>query len=863
MPAALTAAEARTRSGLLDVESYAVFLDLAGDAGTVRSRAEIRFRCRQPGAQTFADVTAATVSRVTLNSEELDPAAVSDGRLPLPPLPTDNVLVVETEYGRPRSGHGLSWFTDPAGGARYVLGMCFPTLAPGVFCCFDQPDLRADLTLTIAAPAGWDCVSNGAVTARPAPGEAGLWEFATVPAMKPYDLALCAGPYATVSEEEHQGSGGTVALSLRSRPRLTTSPGLAQVASIVRRTLAFYEQFLGVPCPYGKYDVLFTPDLRAIGVCLPGVMMISETTLERMAGPGDDLIPAVLAHEVAHLWFGCLVEGRWWDDLWLAEALATYLSYLACAQALGLDEPWAGFAARDQVAACQADSLPGTQPVSSPVATADDAMSRPAVITYMKGASVIRQLAALIGDEALRAGLSDYLTRYGGTTATLADLIGCWSTASGRDLGGWADEWLRSPGVNVLRPEVTLTHAGAIGSFAVVQEPSSQPAAPPGAPAPGAKPGQQGPQGPPGPLRTHKLVIGAYQQVGDQLRQVHRAEAELSGARTTVPGLAGLPAPDAFVLNAGGHAFARIRFDGRSLGALAACAMDVSDPVTEAVCWNAAWDMTVSGELPVSEFIALASRRLADAGPHAEPGELLQRAVTAADRYAPPGHRRHLRQRLADAALAGARRAVPGSRGQRGLATGFAASADTGGQLDLLRSWLAGRSLPGGVTAGVALRGQILMTLAARGLAREADLAACAADDPAGGEALLATCRGLFPTAEAKQAAWEGALASGQPPQLAVAHARGIWVPGQDDLLIGYRDRYFTQALPAAACHDPFNARRLATLLYPATLVHDATFAATDEALARDDLGDVLRGVLLDQRAILTQVRASRAAARG
>ncbi len=146
----------------------------------------------------------------------------------------------------------------------------------------------------------------------------------------------------------------------------------------------------------------------------------------------------VLAHETAHLWFGCLVEGRWWDDLWLAEAMATYLSYLACASDLGHDAPWAQFCMQGKADACRQDSLPGTLPVSSPVADAADALARPAAITYSKGAAVIRQLAALIGDEAMRDGLHRYLTRFGGATASLADLAGCWSQASGRDLTGWS-----------------------------------------------------------------------------------------------------------------------------------------------------------------------------------------------------------------------------------------------------------------------------------------------------------------------------------------------------------------------------------------------------------------------------------------
>ena len=152
-----TEAEARERAALLDVESYAVFLDLAADPERVRSRVEIRFRCREPGAATFADLRASAVNRVTCNGLNLDPAlALSGGRLHLPGLAGSTCSRSRRSPAYSRDGRGLSRFADPADGATYTFGHCYPTSAPSVFCCFDQPDLRADLTLTVTRPAGWD-----------------------------------------------------------------------------------------------------------------------------------------------------------------------------------------------------------------------------------------------------------------------------------------------------------------------------------------------------------------------------------------------------------------------------------------------------------------------------------------------------------------------------------------------------------------------------------------------------------------------------------------------------------------------------------------------------------------------------------
>jgi aminopeptidase N len=258
-----TEAEAKTRAGLIDVGSYAVFLDLATDPGTVRSRAEIRFRCRQPGAATFADLHASAVNRVTCNGKGLDPAAaLSDGRLHRPGLAAGNVLTVDAELGYSPAGRGLTRFADPADGVDYALGYGYPTSAPSMFCCFDQPDLRADMTLTVSTPAGWECVANGVVTDRPAKGEAGTWRFATVPAMKTYDLAVCAGPYVTSSDQDYRGAGGAVRISVRTRRTLAGSSGLTRVGGVVRQALAACERTLGVACPYRRPHHLVTRPLK-------------------------------------------------------------------------------------------------------------------------------------------------------------------------------------------------------------------------------------------------------------------------------------------------------------------------------------------------------------------------------------------------------------------------------------------------------------------------------------------------------------------------------------------------------------------------------------------------------------------------
>lgn len=377
--AALTEVEARTRAGLLDVDSYEVFLDLT--VQPVRSRTETRFRCREPGAASFADLAAGSVLGAVLNGRRLDPPA--DGRLALPGLGADNVLTAEAEVAWSRSGQGLTSFTDPADGATYVTLTCYPSSAPGVFCCFDQSDLTATMTLSVAVPDGWECIANGPVTQRPSEGRPGLWQFAPVPAMAPCEVPLCAGPLVT--EWHGDGGGGHVAMTVRRRRSLGGADGVAGLGTfgeLSRRAIEQYERLLGVPCAFPKYDIVAVPDLAALAESMPGLMLVNESLLARMIDPDDDKVAIVAAHEVAHLWFGCLVGARWWDDVWLDEAMATYLCYTIMSDPVDagtpdMAGPWTAFCYRHELAAYRADELPGAEPVSAPVASATEALAKP------------------------------------------------------------------------------------------------------------------------------------------------------------------------------------------------------------------------------------------------------------------------------------------------------------------------------------------------------------------------------------------------------------------------------------------------------------------------------------------------------
>jgi aminopeptidase N len=794
----LTQDEAIARARAIEVDSYDVFLDLAAEP--VLSRTEVRFRWLRPGVSTFAELRTQGVRGVTLNGVTLPPPEDGRLRLSLAGGGDQAVLVVEADAGYSQEGRGLSRFTDPADGASYVMALCYPDCGPELFCCFDQPDLTATFRFAVRVPDGWECVANGRLARR----EGDVYTFTPVSGMRPYDLTFCAGPFSAAARTE----AGRTEVTVRHRQSLLGQAAVASLprfAGYARDAIAWYAGSLRVPCPYPVYDIVFVPDLAAMALSVPGLMVVNEKLLGRPDGSGDQHSAMVCAHEVAHLWFGALVGPRWWDDVWLDEAIATYLSYAALAAVAGVSESlsWTGFAYTDKPVAYKADELPSREPVSSPVSTATQGRDKPFGILYVKGASVIRSLAALIGDDALRRGLSDYLTRFAFSSATLDDLVRCWSRASGQDLVGWAEQWLRAEGTTAIRLD---------GNGAVVQDVP----------------------------RRQRIGIGLYDLDGDgQLHRRSLVHAELDGERTVV---AGLTSADAVVLNDQDLSYTRTRFDVRSARALAAAACQVGDPLSEAVCWNGFWLLVTSGELPAAQFADMVCRRLQAGGlPEVGVETLLSRAVEAADAWAPPRQRAGLREQIA----AGTRTAAGDARK---LLIGFAASAQADDQLAVIGAWLAGQDLPDGLALDAELRTRILFTLAARGLARREDIDALPRLDPVTGEVNRAACLAMQPDLAAKEAAWTVALSPDEPARIAQACAAGIWVPGQEELMTGYYDRYFTEALPALAARRQRPKARLSRLLFPATLVSEAAIEAANAAEPPDN---VLRLAVAEQATIM------------
>jgi aminopeptidase N len=831
----LTREEAAARADLLAVRSYDLELDLtgAGDGTHFESTARIRFTCRSPGAGTFVELKDATARDVTLNGVTVDPSSLVDNRLPLSGLAADNELVVRATMAYSNSGEGLHRFVDPADGAVYLYAQSFLDDAQRIFACFDQPDLKAPVRLTVSAPPDWEVAGNGAGT-RVGPGR---WEFAATPALATYLVSLLAGPYH-VRRDAHDG----IDLGLYCRRSLGEhlDRDAAEVFGITAACFDRYHEMFGVRYPFGKYDQAFVPEFNAGAMENAGLVTFRDEYVFRSAVTDSERQERaeVIAHELAHMWFGDLVTMRWWDDLWLNESFAEYMGYRVVVEATRFTGAWTDFAVGRKGWGYAADQRPSTHPVAPE--SLDDAglaLLNFDGISYAKGAGVLRQLAAWIGDEVFLAGLRTHFTRHAFGNATLDDWLDSLSQGSERDLRGWADVWLRRAQVNTLRPRVSLGPDGRYAAVEVVQTaPEDHPT-----------------------LRPHRIGVGVYS--GGSLR--HRVLVDLDPAVddgvTAVPELVGVEAAELLLVNDGDLSYAKIRFDEATLAALPRTLPALTDPLARALVWGAVLDAVRDAEMPVADLIALCAVALPEETELTVFRDVVRFATTSAvDQYLAPADQTAARATLGRACRQVLESAEPGGDRQLVAARGFAACAD-GDDAERLRSWLDG-SAPAGLRMDEEMRWAALVRLASLGLLSAAEIEAeYERDRSAQGAEYAATCRAARPDPAAKAEAWRSIVTDdGLSNRIVRAGAVGFWRPGQEELTRAYVPRYFVEMPDMVARRSPQVAWEVAHEAFPRYAVDAETVAAAERLLAAPDLNPVLARVVADQADDLRRALAAR-----
>jgi aminopeptidase N len=849
--------EARERAALLSVDGYDVSLDLrsavgdqAGDGPrTFRSVTTIRFRCNEPGATSFADLIAPSVTAVSLNGRDLDPGAVFDGsRIALEDLAADNELVVDAQCAYSRTGEGMHRFVDPEDGEVYLYTQYEPADSRRVFANFEQPDLKAPFRFEVRAPEGWVVWSNGAGSESD-----GVWRFAETKPISTYITCVVAGPYHYVTDSyERVFEDGTrleIPLGALCRKGLAPHFDSDDVFLVTKQGLDFFHDHFDYPYPFGKYDQAFVPEYNLGAMENPGLVTFREEFIFRgkVTQASYEGRANVILHEMAHMWFGDLVTMVWWDDLWLKESFADFMGTFANVGATRFKDAWITFANRRKAWAYRADQLPSTHPITADIRDLQDAKLNFDGITYAKGASVLKQLVAYVGQDAFLEGARRYFKRHAYGNTRLGDLLSVLEETSGRDMGAWARSWLQTAGVNSLTPQVLLSAEGRVDELAVVQEAA-----------------ESHPE-----LRPHRVAVGLYRRTPEgALERYARAEVDVDGPRTVVAELAGAEAPELVLVNDDDLTYCKTRFDAGSLETLKSGLGDLTDPLARALCWSALWNMTRDALLPAREFIDIVLRF---AGRESDIGVLQMLhawAESAVVHYAAPEWRERGAGLLAEGAERELLAAEPASEQQLAWARFFARTAESPAGLDLLQGLLDGTAAIDGLTVDQELRWAFLQPLTVWGLADEKALAAeLARDDTASGKRHQVRCLAARPSEAVKAQAWAQVVESDALSNaLAEATISGFNQPSQRNLLEPYTEKYFAVIERVWQDRSIQIAMNTVSGLFPSLQDSRTTLDAADAWLAahedaapalrrlvlegRDDLARALRGQECDAQAV-------------
>jgi len=836
----LTRDEAAGRAARVGAIAYDLALALTAEETTYRGEARLAFAVRGTD-DLFLDFRGGTIERLEVNGTPVDRPDRPGARIVLPGelLAPDTRVRVVYENAYDRNGDGFHRFVDPVDGEVYIYSNFEPFEAHRLFPCFDQPDLKGTLAIRVTAPASWAVVSNNPVErVDEASDGRRTHRFVTTPPISTYLAAVIAGPYVGV-HAEHRG----IPLGVWSRRSVAPFVDADEIFAITRQGMDFYTALFSRPYPFAKYDQIFVPEFNAGAMENAGAVTFTEQHVYRDPPTETQRLgrAETILHELAHMWFGDLVTMRWWDDLWLNESFATYVSTRALADATRFEGAWRAFHADMKRWGYQADDRSTTHPISGVVADTDATFYNFDGITYGKGAAVLKQLVAWVGRDAFSAGLRVYFERHAWGNASLADFLAALEEGSGRDLGDWAQRWVETSSMNVLSAHWTVA-GGRIERLELVQEaPESHPT-----------------------LRPHALEIALVRAGQDGAAAVDVVAAQIDGAETWIAAAVGLPAPSLVFPNAGDHAYAKVMLDEVSRAALPDLLPRVADPLLRQLLWGSLWQMVRDGQHPSTAFLGL----IRDVLPRETDDQIVAAALDAARgaiaRYVPETRRVAAARAFVATALATLDAVRPGDLRRLWLRAAIGALGHPDDAARLLGALDATLPLPE-VALDQEMRWGIVTAASAFGLAGAADRITDerARDRTDRGERFALTAAVGAPDATTKAEAWARIHADGYGSlHRTRAAMAGFNHAHQAALLAPYVGAFFEAVPGVVSTHEHAFSSAYVARLFPTYRVEPGIVARA-RALVAADGGHLpaLRRLLLEEADDVERAIACRAVA--
>jgi aminopeptidase N len=584
--------------------------------------------------------------------------------------------VIEMSFASPiaTSGSAVMRYLDREDKSEYIYTLFVPSDASTAFPCFDQPDLKARFTLRASAPEAWKVITNTNVVAA-AEDEKG-WissSFAETKPISTYIFAFAAGPFAELKDKD--SPYGTRMFVRRSKAERARKE-INEVFRLNRGALKFFEGYFDHKFPFPKYDLVILPEFAYNGMEHAGATFLREESILFPSDPTSADLAAradVMFHEAAHQWFGDLVTMRWFDDLWLKEGFATFMSYKAMEALMPEFDAWKVFHLRNKPLAYLTDVTKGTTPIWQEIANLSAAKSAYGNIVYRKAPSILRQAEFYLGPPEFQRAVRLVVKEHAYANAEWADLVRAFERASGKKLDVWADAWVKRRGMPDVRVKWSADKRGRVNSFVVNQRDALG-------------------EGGVWPMRVRMLLASTDNAPPETLTVL------LSGEASSVKEALGKREPAFVFANFEDYGYGRFLLDDTSRANVMRHLGSVKDDFLRALLWDTLWESVREAELAPADFIELA---VAHAAREERDDVALQfvlaRAQVAFLRYLSDAQRRELAprlegmiyERMLKAGSAGAR--ITYYRAYREIAT-------TPDALDKLKRMLAGTLQAPGIT---------------------------------------------------------------------------------------------------------------------------------------------------------------------
>jgi len=521
-------------------------------------------------------------------------------------------------------GFYRSTYKDTGGQTHVLAATQFEaTDARRAFPCWDEPAFKAVFAVTLEIDPALTAVSNSAVVSERIEHGQKILQFAETIRMSTYLVAFVVGNL----EATPPVSVGATPIRVWSVPGKSALASFGQEAAVA--SLRFFEHYYGLPYPGGKLDLLAVPDFASGAMENLGAITFRETALlvDRWTATHAEIerIADVVAHENAHMWFGDLVTMSWWNGLWLNEAFATFMEMLAVDSWKPDWRRWTTFGV-SRAAALSVDGLHSSRPIEYPVRAPRDADAMFDVLTYEKGASVLRMLEQHLGPDVFRDGVRDYLRTHAYGNADTGDLWAALGRAAKQPVPALLDGWIFRPGYPLLAVSLEQGSRLRIAQqrFTYLEDPG-------GPPLPS----------PPPPRGEGGVGVNDRWQVPVQFRITAGGKTEtkrllLTEAETKLA----LPTDfESVLLNEGGHGFYRVRYAPDLLERLFKSLPSHVAAIERFNLVNDAWAAAIAGLLALADYLELTARFRAERDKNVwavllESFQVLNRIVGPADRPA-------------------------------------------------------------------------------------------------------------------------------------------------------------------------------------------------------------------------------------